>query len=467
MLVEEALRLTTLPGEDQGHVYCFRRLRLPLLDETLPQRQWSLCCSQALIAAAQAARPVGDSAAPHADAVYFDDVHAPFRIAIGRLVRGEYAAEWFWRAATGVAADLSAPARLELLLEHWQAQPAGWIAVAAELLPDLDVSQARRFVEMLTPRTASQWLSRWGSGSSPEPATAPAVPLRRPTERLLQDVTERHGAKDERLLFFAALAVVEACPGIAQDSRLLDAACVALDARAVEPRANVALGRWGQVRERDDVRSPVADHTPALVSPGVPDSETAALEGEHARASGVRSSRRLEARTQGAGLYFMLHVLRHVGIEDAIAANPSLAATHFVARVLLRLAARADVDDEDPALRPLVEELADTRTRHVADPIVIPRTLAALRRVRPTPDASERLWACAVRRWCRKAVDLSTAEIVTRGGRIRTTPSSIDVTLPMSAVDVRIRRAGLDLDPGFVPWFGRVVHFHYHVEGAP
>ena len=64
-------------------------------------------------------------------------------------------------------------------------------------------------------------------------------------------------------------------------------------------------------------------------------------------------------------------------------------------------------------------------------------------------------------------VDLRTAEIVTRTGFIRTTPSSMDITLPMSAVDVRIRRAGLDLDPGFVPWFGRVVHFHYHAEGAP
>ncbi len=272
---------------------------------------------------------------------------------------------------------------------------------------------------------------------------------------------------DARLLFFAALAVVEACPGIALDSRLLDAAGVSLDARAVEPRANGALGRWGQVRARDGERSPVDDSLQTLLSPGVPDSETAALEGEHVRASGVPSSRRLEARTEGAGLYFMLHVLGHLGIEDAIAANPSLAATHFVTRVLLRLAARAHVDDEDPSLRPLVEELADTRTRHVVDPIVIPRTLAALRRVRPTPDASERLWVCAVRRWCRKVVDLGTAEIVTRAGRIRTTPSSIDVTLPMSAVDVRIRRAGLDLDPGFVPWFGRVVHFHYHVEGAP
>jgi hypothetical protein len=26
---------------------------------------------------------------------------------------------------------------------------------------------------------------------------------------------------------------------------------------------------------------------------------------------------------------------------------------------------------------------------------------------------------------------------------------------------MRIRRAGLDIDPGWVPWLGRVVSFHY------
>jgi hypothetical protein len=30
-----------------------------------------------------------------------------------------------------------------------------------------------------------------------------------------------------------------------------------------------------------------------------------------------------------------------------------------------------------------------------------------------------------------------------------------------SQVDMTVRRAGLDLDPGWVPWLGRVVQFHY------
>jgi hypothetical protein len=31
----------------------------------------------------------------------------------------------------------------------------------------------------------------------------------------------------------------------------------------------------------------------------------------------------------------------------------------------------------------------------------------------------------------------------------------------LSAADLRIRRAGLDIDPGWIPWFARVVTFHY------
>lgn len=33
--------------------------------------------------------------------------------------------------------------------------------------------------------------------------------------------------------------------------------------------------------------------------------------------------------------------------------------------------------------------------------------------------------------------------------------------LDNSAVRLDIRRAGLDINPGWVPWLGRVIHFHY------
>jgi hypothetical protein len=43
--------------------------------------------------------------------------------------------------------------------------------------------------------------------------------------------------------------------------------------------------------------------------------------------------------------------------------------------------------------------------------------------------------------------------------------TDLDVSLPLEEADIRVRRAGLDLDPGWVPWFGRVVRFHYLFRG--
>jgi hypothetical protein len=56
-------------------------------------------------------------------------------------------------------------------------------------------------------------------------------------------------------------------------------------------------------------------------------------------------------------------------------------------------------------------------------------------------------------------------DIVRRPGYVTLTRTDLDVTLAIDSADVRIRRIGLDLDPGWVPWFGRVVRFHYRYRG--
>jgi hypothetical protein len=44
---------------------------------------------------------------------------------------------------------------------------------------------------------------------------------------------------------------------------------------------------------------------------------------------------------------------------------------------------------------------------------------------------------------------------------LRTTETHLDLHLATQAVDPAVRIAGLDLDPGWLPWLGRVVRFHY------
>jgi hypothetical protein len=45
--------------------------------------------------------------------------------------------------------------------------------------------------------------------------------------------------------------------------------------------------------------------------------------------------------------------------------------------------------------------------------------------------------------------------------RIHFTPSHVDMYLPLNAVQLPVRLAGLDINPGWLPWLGRVVTFHY------
>ncbi len=70
-------------------------------------------------------------------------------------------------------------------------------------------------------------------------------------------------------------------------------------------------------------------------------------------------------------------------------------------------------------------------------------------------------WVTALRRRLRYDTGLSLGELVLRPGRLSVSPTSLEVMLDLRQVDLRIRRAGLDLDPGWLAWFGKVVRFRY------
>ena len=45
--------------------------------------------------------------------------------------------------------------------------------------------------------------------------------------------------------------------------------------------------------------------------------------------------------------------------------------------------------------------------------------------------------------------------------RLMANETHLDLDLLTPRVDIDIRRVGLDIDPGWVPWLGRIVTFHY------
>jgi len=48
-----------------------------------------------------------------------------------------------------------------------------------------------------------------------------------------------------------------------------------------------------------------------------------------------------------------------------------------------------------------------------------------------------------------------------QNARLRATETHLDLDLAAAEIDIVLRLSGLDLDPGWVPWLGRVVTFHY------
>ncbi|MFZ4698457.1 MAG: hypothetical protein ACOYMG_00255 [Candidatus Methylumidiphilus sp.] len=84
---------------------------------------------------------------------------------------------------------------------------------------------------------------------------------------------------------------------------------------------------------------------------------------------------------------------------------------------------------------------------------------------RALPQLVGHAWLNACRRWLRRQAKLGLADLVMRPARISATPTHVDIEFDINLTDIRIRRAGLDINPGWLPWFGLVVGFHYERKG--
>lgn len=214
-----------------------------------------------------------------------------------------------------------------------------------------------------------------------------------------------------------------------------------------------------------------------------------------------------------AGLFFLLPALAQLGIADTLEQHPLLIELSLPELLLRVLAQRLGSPPDDPALLALIDPsslaqvtrlswIAPTSWQRLAvpGPLLVRRigqqgtgraltdrsgrrllalwhgrapepvrallaqaTLARGPALPEQPDLDLLIsaWLVALRRWCRRYAGLGLADLVRRPGRIAATRSHLDIMFDHRLVDLRVRRAGLDIDPGWLPWFGRVVLFHY------
>jgi hypothetical protein len=70
-------------------------------------------------------------------------------------------------------------------------------------------------------------------------------------------------------------------------------------------------------------------------------------------------------------------------------------------------------------------------------------------------------WAAWLDKLAPELPEPRLAAVCRRDGRLRVEPGWIEVHLPLASVDTAIRRIGLDLDSGWLPWLGCVLRVHY------
>jgi hypothetical protein len=143
-----------------------------------------------------------------------------------------------------------------------------------------------------------------------------------------------------------------------------------------------------------------------------------------------------EAITTGwGGALFLINALRRLDIQTMLDAQGQAAPTGW--RLLYDLAVALGLPEDEPmALFLAAQDLETT---------VSPALLADLLERLETLYRPEGPWP------------LPLAQLA----RLRATETHLDLDLATDTVDLALRLSGLDLNPGWVPWLGRVVAFHY------
>jgi hypothetical protein len=219
--------------------------------------------------------------------------------------------------------------------------------------------------------------------------------------------------------------------------------------------------------------------------------------------------------TAYAGLFFLVPVLSRLGFSRMLDANPHLIEYHLPERFLSLVGERLGIPVDDPAISFLSAaargaEPAPSQCEFIAPsvwleglcrrgPLVVcrmpdeplcrtlsdsskkltlalwrgraPQSVRALicdaklkRALSPRADDLQVLlesWLVATRRWCRRFARIGLSELVCRAGRVSQTQTHIDVLFDHRQADVRVRKAGLDLNQGWVAWLGWVMTFYY------
>lgn len=492
--IEEALRLCSLPGENEGRSYYFRRLRISGLSESDDRHRWLGAFQKTLLELTRHAVHGLDASARTASVVYFVNEQEACQALLSSILQRRPLDAWFWSDISGAGSETTTAMQAVRVIEKLSRSETSWLAVGAALFTTGDPIT---LLVLLSDEVVRGWLGEMdGRETTPTPLPLQdSIQLSVSAGKTIMRAAAMLGSEDPRVIWLTSLAVILANPAeMSRDTAVCSARRILRAMQAPATTGQLPLSSSERGADSHDVTGIVSRE---VQQPGLPetmsnrnrdnpdpnwkpappmslqnsaldtnayDSPGSALEANHAaisqnsppEADAEKAAARahetsnlqktaleraaLGAITQGAGLYFLLNALIDLGIENA-RVTPL-----FLAHLFQLIARRAGIDKDDPIL------LWTLLTLEESPPQEIDRRQL-------------RWWAWKIRRWCWKQAKISIAEVARRPGVVTLTRTDLDVSLSLDSVDIRIRRIGLDLDPGWLPWFGRVVRFHYLYNG--
>lgn len=463
-LLDGALERAGIPATDE---ICIRRVdSVVQLDRSHPDARlaaaWSIALADAVASRLREGGP---------EVVRYPSRFAALVEMVCDAARGDLERAWAWRSlgiwCAGDAIDVAtardeavaqlarearvAPAVLRAAARHGvlpllaSRVPAGrWVRLARAALAACSASDAT---------LAETWLGDESVEGAvfdrkSSPAAAAAIPRIDRTSAIMGGVRPASGVRSVEqpatTRALAVLAILECEPGLVampHAPAIADGLARTLASPVIE----------SAVRPPPRPRARVERHRPAPAP-------RAARDRDADIADRAPSDDRISGTTAFGGLLFLLHLVRALDLPASLLGESVLSA-RSLSWTLYRLALLlAPVGENDPAAlafaglapltpAPVVNEPPSSDDEHAALGEARDAIMSALR---------ARMSAAA------EETDHELLGRVTgRRAEIVADPGWIEVRLAVADVSTDVRRAGLDLDPGWLPWLGIVVRFAY------
>ena len=433
VLLEDALHTASFP--ESGRLLLVRSLNVGKIHSQQSSATLALVIEQRFAQIGMMAVHAEDPTADSAIAVYFRDQIEPYLCLAVRLANHLSADEWFWRlAVVNWQPNLSREEGLRRVL-YGVAQTAIGVSAIVSLMQELFIQNAiTPMLSSLTWQDGAALLRACGwikSDSSIELKNPLSIAfLSKPWINLLQDWIEAWGIEDSRSLWFTAIVLIVGQPGFILDEQLI------VRSRQIIQRISNSEKLFQSDQSIILERSiAISEDSRSVLNESLSSTNTSQRQDSYSYLESPQFS-------AFSGLFFLLPLMIHLKIESFLESNPALIKFNLPRRLLNTIAQRLKIPKDDPVRAALIEHSNDGSDSDLL-----------------------RSWLTSMRRWCRLNAEMGLHNLVARSGQVSITPTHIDVWFEPQQADIRIRRVGLDLDPGWVPWFGRVVAFHYTGAG--